>query len=111
MDFRADKQALDVADQFMFGPAFLVSPVTAYQERSRSVYLPPAAAGMTSGPARRWRRQTIAAAAPYDAIRSTSGLARSSHRAGAAIRRREARGPGHALRLCRRGRRVHAVRG
>jgi len=40
MDFRTDPAALDVRDQFMFGPAFLVSPVTAYQATSRSVYLP-----------------------------------------------------------------------
>jgi alpha-D-xyloside xylohydrolase len=40
MDFRTDPMALDVKDQFMFGPAFLVSPVTTYQATSRSVYLP-----------------------------------------------------------------------
>jgi alpha-D-xyloside xylohydrolase len=40
MDFRGDAAALDVRDQFMFGPAFLVSPVTSYQATSRSVYLP-----------------------------------------------------------------------
>ena len=43
MDFRTDKQALDVSDQYLFGPAFLVSPVTTYKARSRSVYLPRAA--------------------------------------------------------------------
>jgi alpha-D-xyloside xylohydrolase len=40
MDFRTDPAALDVRDQFMFGPALLVSPVTTYQATSRSVYLP-----------------------------------------------------------------------
>jgi len=40
MDFRNDPTALDVGDQFMFGPAFLVSPVTTYQATSRSLYLP-----------------------------------------------------------------------
>jgi alpha-D-xyloside xylohydrolase len=40
MDFRTDAAALGVEDQFMFGPALLVSPVTDYQARSRSVYLP-----------------------------------------------------------------------
>jgi alpha-D-xyloside xylohydrolase len=40
MDFRSDPLALDVKDQFMFGPAFLVSPVTTYQATNRSVYLP-----------------------------------------------------------------------
>jgi alpha-D-xyloside xylohydrolase len=40
MDFRTDPTALDVGDQFMFGPAFLVSPVTTYQATTRSLYLP-----------------------------------------------------------------------
>jgi alpha-D-xyloside xylohydrolase len=40
MDFRTDSAALDVRDQFMFGPAFLVSPVTTYQATSRALYLP-----------------------------------------------------------------------
>jgi alpha-D-xyloside xylohydrolase len=40
MDFRTDPMALDIGDQYMFGPAFLVSPVTTYQATSRSVYLP-----------------------------------------------------------------------
>jgi alpha-D-xyloside xylohydrolase len=40
MDFRNDPMALDVGDQFLFGPAFLVSPVTTYQATTRSVYLP-----------------------------------------------------------------------
>ncbi len=45
MDFRTDPGSLDVKDEFMFGPALLVSPVTAYQATSRSVYLPPTAGG------------------------------------------------------------------
>jgi alpha-D-xyloside xylohydrolase len=40
MDFPADRSALDIADQFMFGPAFLVNPVTHASATSRSVYLP-----------------------------------------------------------------------
>jgi alpha-D-xyloside xylohydrolase len=40
MDFRTDPTALEVSDQYMFGPAFLVSPVTTYQATNRSVYLP-----------------------------------------------------------------------
>jgi alpha-D-xyloside xylohydrolase len=43
MDFRDDVTALEVGDQYMFGSAFLVSPVTEYKARSRSVYLPKAA--------------------------------------------------------------------
>jgi len=43
MDFRADKASREIDDEFMFGPAFLVNPVTSYGARSRLVYLPPAA--------------------------------------------------------------------
>ncbi len=56
-------------DQYMFGPAFMVSPVTAYKVRERTVYLPPKAggwydfwtgAGALAGPKQH--------AAPFDAI-------------------------------------------
>lgn len=40
MDFGGDPKVLDIADQFMFGPALLVCPVTEYKARSRDVYLP-----------------------------------------------------------------------
>jgi alpha-D-xyloside xylohydrolase len=44
MDFPDDPSALDIADEYQFGAAFLVSPVTSYRERQRSVYLPKGAA-------------------------------------------------------------------
>jgi len=40
MDFRADPRARTLADQFMFGPALMVSPVVTYKARERPVYLP-----------------------------------------------------------------------
>jgi alpha-D-xyloside xylohydrolase len=69
MDFRTDARALAVSDQYLLGPAFLVSPVTTYKARSRSVYLPKAAGwydfwwGTDMAPG-----QTIAAPAPYDSM-------------------------------------------
>ena len=45
MDFRTDTTAREVADQYMFGPAFLVAPVTTYKVTSRSVYLPSTTGG------------------------------------------------------------------
>ena len=69
MDFRGDATARLVGDQFMFGPALLVSPVTSYNTRSRSVYLPSASgwydlwtgAHLAGG-------ATITAAAAFDSI-------------------------------------------
>jgi alpha-D-xyloside xylohydrolase len=40
MDFPKDKTAIDINDQYMFGPAFLVSPVYEYEARTRDLYLP-----------------------------------------------------------------------
>jgi alpha-D-xyloside xylohydrolase len=69
MDFNSDKKVLNIADQFMFGPAILVNPVTEYKKRSRELYLP-----NTNG----WYNfytsefleggQTITAEAPYGQI-------------------------------------------
>ncbi len=42
MDFRTDVRAQNVGDQFMFGPALLVNPVTEPSADSRHVYLPDA---------------------------------------------------------------------
>jgi alpha-D-xyloside xylohydrolase len=42
MDFRTDTRALNVGDEFMFGPAILVNPVTEPGASSRRVYLPKA---------------------------------------------------------------------
>jgi alpha-D-xyloside xylohydrolase len=69
MDFRADAKAREIGDEYLFGPALLVNPVTEFQARSRPVYLPAATgwydfwtgASLAGG-------QTIEAAAPYDAI-------------------------------------------
>ncbi len=40
MDFQTDPKALDVSDEFMFGPTLLVCPVTAAGATARRVYLP-----------------------------------------------------------------------
>jgi alpha-D-xyloside xylohydrolase len=67
MDFPGDRRARDVADQYLFGPAILVAPVTAFKARSRSVYLP---AGTSWYDFHTGRREaggrTIRAAAPYE---------------------------------------------
>jgi alpha-D-xyloside xylohydrolase len=40
MDFPADPKVADITDEYMFGPAFLVAPVTEQGATSRTVYLP-----------------------------------------------------------------------
>ncbi len=42
MDFRDDVRALNIGDQYMYGPAFLVSPVTEPSATTRQLYLPQA---------------------------------------------------------------------
>jgi alpha-D-xyloside xylohydrolase len=40
MDFPSDPKVTDLSDEYMFGPAFLVAPVTEQGATSRTVYLP-----------------------------------------------------------------------
>jgi alpha-D-xyloside xylohydrolase len=40
MDFRNDSRAQNIGDEFMYGPAFLVSPVTDPDATTRQLYLP-----------------------------------------------------------------------
>ncbi len=40
MDFGADKNVLNINDQFMMGPSLLINPVYTYKARERKVYLP-----------------------------------------------------------------------
>lgn len=69
MDFRADPDILDVADQFMFGPAMMVSPVTEPGANSRQVTLPRGADWFDFWTGRRFSGgQVIDAPAPIDRI-------------------------------------------
>lgn len=40
MDFGDDAAVMDINDQYMFGPAFLINPIYEFGARSRQVYLP-----------------------------------------------------------------------
>jgi alpha-D-xyloside xylohydrolase len=39
-EFPQDRDSYDIDDEMLFGPDILVAPVTGYEDRSRSVYLP-----------------------------------------------------------------------
>ncbi len=68
MDFTDDREARNVGDQFLLGPALMAAPVYTYGARSRSVYLPAACSwydfytGRTMAPGRH------DVSAPYERI-------------------------------------------
>jgi alpha-D-xyloside xylohydrolase len=67
MDFESDRKAWNVDDEYMFGPALLVAPVTTLDARTRAVYLP-AGAGWYDFATGAFLKggQTIEAAAPRE---------------------------------------------
>ncbi|HRE42782.1 MAG TPA: glycoside hydrolase family 31 protein [Terricaulis sp.] len=65
MDFPGDARVRSIADQFMFGPAFMAAPVVQHQARSRQVYLPRGAAWYDFNTGQRYAGgRTITARAP-----------------------------------------------
>ncbi len=90
MDFPGDPKAWDISDEYLFGPAILVAPVTRPQPRAATFISRPERVGWTSGPG--------AARKATDAFRRRAArhdpafCARRFHRAlrsRAAIRQRE----------------------
>jgi alpha-glucosidase/alpha-D-xyloside xylohydrolase len=69
MDFPQDPNAADIPDEYMFGPAFLVAPVTEQGATHRSVYLPAGCDWYNYWTNERLKGgQTITADAPIDEI-------------------------------------------
>jgi alpha-D-xyloside xylohydrolase len=65
MDFPSDPKVRDIADQYMFGPAFLVAPVTTFKATTRPVYLPAGTSWIDFQTGKRYDGgQTIDASAP-----------------------------------------------
>ena len=66
MDFAADTKARQIDDEYMFGPALLVAPVTQFGARSKAVYLPEGAEwhDLATGKRHKGGQTIIAAAAP-----------------------------------------------
>ena len=58
MDWRTDPNTRDIGDEFMFGPAILVSPVLQPDATRRTLYLPILQRGTTSGREHR-RREAV----------------------------------------------------
>ena len=68
MDFPYDRTARELNDEYMFGPALLVTPVTQYKQRERQVYLPSASAWYDYWTGQPVSSGSISAQAPYDQI-------------------------------------------
>ena len=68
MDFSEDRTARESNDEFMFGPALLIAPITQYKERERSVYLPPSADWYDYWTGQPVASGTFSGPAPYDEI-------------------------------------------
>ncbi len=69
MDFPGDPKVADLRDEYMFGPAFLIAPVTEQGATSRAVYLPAGAAWYNYWTNQRFHGgQTIQVNAPIDTL-------------------------------------------
>ena len=69
MDFGRDKKVYSIGDQFMFGPALLVNPVTEYKALTRKVYLPAGIGWYDLKSGRHFEgEQIVQADAPYSDI-------------------------------------------
>lgn len=70
MDFPHDRAARALDDEYLFGPALLVAPVTEYKARQRPIYLPATEGGWYDFWTGRQHAggQAITAEAPYDQI-------------------------------------------
>ena len=69
MDFPSDPQAANIPDEYMFGPAFLVAPVTDQGATHRSVYLPAGSDWYNFWTSQRLKGgQTVTVDAPIDTL-------------------------------------------
>ena len=69
MDFPQDAKVADIRDEYMFGPAFLVAPVTEQGATSRMVYLPGGTDWYNFWTKEKIRGgQTVEVAAPIDTL-------------------------------------------
>ncbi len=95
MDFPGDRNALDLADEFMFGPALLVNPVTEAGATARRVYLPTGASwyDFWTGAMLKGGQTVNAACPPGDDAFVCTRRVNHTHGAGVAVHKREAYRP------------------
>ena len=112
MDFPNDPKVAGMGDQYMFGPAFLVAPVTEQGVTSRAVYLPAGADWFNYWTNERFHGgQTINVSAPIDTLPAV--CSRGLDRAAGRVRREHEPGAGdrEGAGVSRSGRRLHALHG
>lgn len=68
MDFPRDRSARESNDEYMFGPALLIAPVTVYRQRERRVYLPRAELWYDYWTGFQVASGSVSAPAPYDQV-------------------------------------------
>jgi alpha-D-xyloside xylohydrolase len=69
MDFPNDPKVVDIGDEYMFGPAFLVAPVTSQGQTTKNVYLPAGTEWYDYWTNQRYQGgQTIQVSTPIDRI-------------------------------------------
>ncbi len=69
MDFKNDNKVWNINDQYMFGPAMMICPVSEYKVRTRTVYLPQCAGWYDFNTNKFYEgNQEIIANAPYERI-------------------------------------------
>ncbi len=69
MDFGADGKTADIRDEYMFGPAFLVAPVTVQGQTTKRVYLPAGASWYSYWTGEKFAGgQTVEVSAPIETL-------------------------------------------
>lgn len=67
MDFKSDRKVWGIDDQYLFGPSIMAAPVTAFEARSRQVYLPEGSDWFDALSGKPFKGgQTVTAAAPRE---------------------------------------------
>jgi alpha-D-xyloside xylohydrolase len=91
LDFPNDPKVADLRDEYMFGPAFLVAPVTEQGATSREVYLPAGAdwynywtnERVKGGQTIRWTRPSTRCRCSFGRVHSAAGRGGGEHASGA----------------------------
>ena len=112
MDFRDDQLTWNIGDQFMFGPALLVNPVTEAKATERRVYLPKDTTWYDFWSAEDSRRSAHPSrSAPRSNPTLRTRRLDPAPRPAGTIRRRKGQWPHRTTHISRQGRQLHPLSG